>query len=84
MKRLNSEPQTLCWKIHGSAFQAAGIPDVVGLQRGIFFGIEVKVPGKKPTPIQALTLTRIRAAGGNAGCATSVAEALAILEEAPY
>ena len=52
------------FKVHGSPFQLAGIPDVVGCYRGLFFGIEVKVPGKKPSKIQNYRLRCIREAGG--------------------
>lgn len=91
------------FKVHGSAYQAAGIPDLIGCDRGRLFGIEVKEPGAKSTAaergaiaklaalgiptgsaggcsaLQALTIRRIIAAGGAAGVATSVDEALAIL-----
>lgn len=76
---LNALPSTLVWKIHGGPFQAAGIPDIVGLHSGRFVGIEVKVPGGKATKLQELTLARIEAAGGIAGIATSVDEALALI-----
>lgn len=41
------------FKVHGSVFSEAGIPDLVGcLKGGRCVVIECKAPGKKPTPIQ--------------------------------
>lgn len=71
-----------CFKVHGSAFQAKGLPDIVGCIDGRFFGIEVKVPGRDAEPIQRLQLRRIIEAGGIAGVAHSVAEAVDIIEGA--
>ena len=71
------------YKTHGSAFQQAGLPDVVGCYVGIFFGIEVKVPGKTASKLQQRTIDEIIAAGGIAGCVTSVEPvkaAIAILD----
>jgi len=66
-------------KIHGGPYQSAGIPDLLGSYEGSFFGVEVKVPGQNTTALQALTIRRIIAAGGRAGVATNVDEALAII-----
>lgn len=38
--------------------------DCHGCLNGIYFAIETKAPGKKPTPRQELTIAQIRAAGG--------------------
>ena len=38
----------------------SGVPDVVGCYKGIFFGIECKAGGNKPTPLQDKNLTDIR------------------------
>jgi len=38
--------------------------DVVGCFRGRFFAIELKAPGKKPTPRQKLCIAQMREAGG--------------------
>jgi len=73
-------PRCWCFKVHGGPMQAAGIPDIVGVLGGRFFAIEVKVPGNRATRLQSLTLSRIEAAGGIAGVATSVDEALALIE----
>ena len=41
-----------------------GIPDIIGQYRGIFFGVELKAPGKKATGFQALQLDAISCSGG--------------------
>ena len=71
-----------CWhfKVRGSAWQQAGVPDIVGVYRGRFFALEVKQPGNKPTVLQAAMLRQITAAGGIAAVVTSVEEARAALE----
>lgn len=68
-----------CVKIHGGAYQSAGLPDIIGCHEGRFFALEVKRPGKHLTPLQALTLSRIASAGGIAARVTGVDEALAAL-----
>jgi hypothetical protein len=80
MRSLRDLPRCWCFKAHGGPYQAAGIPDIVGCLDGRFFAIEVKVPGNRPTRLQELTLSRIAAAGGLAGVATSVEDALTVLD----
>jgi Holliday junction resolvase len=38
----------------------SGVPDIVGCYQGIFFGIECKAGGNKPTALQDKNLTDIR------------------------
>jgi hypothetical protein len=60
-----------------------GGSDLIGIQRGgRFAAIEVKVPGEKPTEDQVSFIEAVKRAGGVAGVARSVDEALAILAEA--
>lgn len=68
-------------KIHGGPHQPAGLPDIVGCYRSIFFGLEVKVPGREHTLTerQAKKLRDITSAGGLAAMITSVAEAKEML-----
>lgn len=42
----------------------SGVPDIIACHRGKFIGIEVKRPGKMPTPIQVRRMTEIRARDG--------------------
>ena len=42
----------------------SGVPDIVGCVSHQFLAIECKVPGNKPTALQARELEKILAAGG--------------------
>ena len=63
-------------KVHGNQFQNIGVPDLLCCVNGRFLGLEIKLPGKKPTPAQILELQKIAKAGGVSAVVTSVAEAL--------
>lgn len=65
-------------KLHGSAMQERGLPDVIGCLAGRFLAIEVKVPGEAATPLQAFRLEQFALAGATTAVVESVAEALAI------
>ncbi len=52
--------------VSASAFGVAGIPDFIGHYKGIFWSIEAKAKGKKPTGFQALQLKAIALSGGEA------------------
>lgn len=54
------------WKIHGSMFQAKGIPDLVGCVAGLFFGLEVKMPKGRVSEEQKEQIRLIKKAGGHA------------------
>lgn len=43
---------------------AMGVPDVIGVLRGRFIGVEVKAGKGKPTELQLQALRRIHEAGG--------------------
>lgn len=69
------------FKVHGSSFQEAGQPDLMGCVDGFFFGFEVKVPGKgKPSILQIETLREWRAVGGIACIVESSEEAIRVVE----
>lgn len=63
------------FKTHGGADQVRGLPDLIGCYRGYFIAMEVKKPGRDATPLQALTMQQIRAAGGFAAVIHSYEEA---------
>lgn len=44
--------------------QPSGIPDIIGVFRGVFFGVESKEPGNTTSEIQDFRIDRIRQAGG--------------------
>lgn len=54
-------------KLHGGAFQKAGIPDLLCIRRGKAAFLEVKVPGlgrkSEPTPLQRRRMDEIMAKG---------------------
>src|SRR5262252_5353518 len=56
----------LIWefKVHGSDYQRAGLPDIIGCVCGLFFGFEVKNPGEIATELQLYELKQIKKAGG--------------------
>lgn len=64
-------------------FGLPGSPDVIGFLRdGRFLAIEVKAPGKRPTPEQMRFLVDVAGAGGVAGCVRTLDEAFQLLEAA--
>jgi hypothetical protein len=58
-------------------------PDMVGQQLAVFTSIEVKTPTGRIRPEQQAWLSCVQGAGGIAGVARSVADALAIVKGAP-
>ena len=57
-------------------------PDMVGQRLAVFTSIEIKTPTGRIAPAQQHWLQAVRSAGGIAGVARSVADALHIVEEA--
>ena len=55
-------------------------PAMVGARLAVFTAIECKRPGKDPTDEQQNFIDQVQAAGGYAGAASSVSEALNILD----
>ena len=68
-------------KIHGGPMQQTGIPDIVGCYKGKFIGIEVKIPGNKPSSLQTVVLKELEEAGAKCGVAYSIEEALKIRDK---
>lgn len=71
------------FKVHGNAFQMAGIPDILGCYRGRFVGLEVKLPGKEHTlsPRQRLILQRLSDAEAFSAMITTTRGALKVIED---
>jgi VRR-NUC domain len=63
-------------------FGFVGCPDIWAMMRGTgkLLVIEVKAPGGKLTEAQELFLERVRRAGGHAGVARSIQDAINIVE----
>lgn len=65
-------------KAFTGGYGASGAPDYLLCLNGAFWGLEIKRPGKGPTPIQSRRMNAIRSAGGQAvaGTADVVIEAM--------
>lgn len=48
----------------GTGFFSSGVPDFLVCKGGLFYGIECKANGNKPTALQLKNLEDIRKAGG--------------------
>lgn len=80
MKAWRSKFDAWCFKVHGSEFQPAGIPDICGVHNGISVWCETKMPGNKPSQIQKYRINQLRAAGAFVVVAYSVSDAVQMLE----
>ena len=68
-------------KVHGSAYQPAGTPDILACVNGRFIGIEVKKPsGGVVSDLQKLKLKQIENAGGVGIIARDVSDVSISLE----
>lgn len=63
------------FKTHGHVYQIAGLPDVIGCYRGLFFGFECKRPGKTASKLQEFIGKKIIQAGGLFATVTTIEEA---------
>jgi len=63
MKRLKKEVGGWWVKMHGGPFQSRGLPDIIGCVKGKFIGVELKVPGNKPTELQEAVIDKINKEG---------------------
>lgn len=71
---LKRQPATYAWKLFSGALGESGHPDIDGCSGGRSIKIEMKRPGKKPTPIQMARLRQWREAGAIVGWATSASQ----------
>lgn len=70
------------FKIHGGPTMMVGLPDLILCYRGVFIGMEVKMPEGKVAKIQERRIEEIRSAGGLSGVVRSVSDAIALLDDA--
>lgn len=79
-KHLKSEGAYV-FKARGDPRQTKGVPDLVACYRGIFLGLEVKVPGRERTVTlnQQENLNRIEEAGGIARVVVSLNDVKEVL-----
>ena len=71
-------PQLVIVKTQGGP-NRRGLPDLIGCYRGRSIAWEVKIPGGRPTPLQAAEIERWRKAGALSAVVTSVDEARDLL-----
>lgn len=66
------------FKVHGDEHMMAGLPDIIGCYRGLFFGFETKMPSKRnnTSKRQDFVQGKIRSAQGYTAVVTSIPEAL--------
>lgn len=69
------------FKVHGSEFMMAGLPDIIVCAAGLFIGLEVKLPETREntSPRQDYIHGKIRASGGVAEVVCSPREAIAVV-----
>lgn len=83
MARVIDAAKSLGWwatKIHGNAYQLAGLPDVLCIKDGRARWIECKRPGEEPTRIQTHRMRELSKAGSLCTVAFSAGDALEFLE----
>jgi len=70
------------FKVHGSEYQPAGLPDILACVEGLYIGFETKLPETRAnvSPIQQLRHEQIAAAGGKVFVVCSANEALRVLK----
>jgi len=73
-----------CFKVHGSEFMMAGLPDIIVCASGLFIGLETKMPQSRGnvSPRQSLVHSQIQNAGGTAEVVCSLQEALNVVRAA--
>lgn len=82
-KSLRKEVGGKWFKVHGSAFQEAGQPDIIGTVDGLFFGFEIKLPiTGKPSELQLETLSEYRDEGAIACIVETPSQAVALVKAA--
>jgi hypothetical protein len=70
------------FKVHGSEFMMAGLPDLIVCAHGLFIGLEVKMPGQQPSVVQRHVHGKIHSAGGVARVVYTPQQALDMIDEA--
>lgn len=69
-------------KVAGGGFQRPGIPDLLCVKNGRAVFLEVKQPGKGPTPLQVHVMEELKTIGGAvAEVVTSKSQAEEILDK---
>jgi Holliday junction resolvase len=73
-----------CFKVHGSEMMMAGLPDIIVCAKGLFIGLEVKLPETRSNTSlrQEYVHEKIRNSGGVAEVVCSPAEAIVAVRRA--
>ena len=71
------------FKVHGSEYMMAGLPDIIVCADGHFIGLETKLPSTRNnvSPRQVYVHTQIGHAKGKAAVVCSPAEAVRVVQE---
>lgn len=80
MKRLKQLPDCHFFKVADR--YTSGISDIIGVCKGRFVAIELKIKGNYPTPLQRAFIEKVSQCGGVAGVAYTWGEVKAILRKA--
>lgn len=80
MKAWRERGVRFVYKVHGSEFQPAGLPDIDGVYRGLSVKCETKMPGNVLSRIQEYRIAQIMNSGGHVVVAYSVEDALALID----
>lgn len=67
LKKIKNRHPIWMYRTHGDGRTLKGVPDLHFVFWGFAVWIEVKAPGKKPTPLQLKRIEEINQAGGFAG-----------------
>lgn len=70
------------FKVHGGPTMMAGLPDLIACVEGRYVGIEVKMPGNKPSARQLYVHEQIRRAGGEVIVAYGVEDVKHLVSDA--
>lgn len=79
IRKLVKERGGFCFKVWGSEFMMAGLPDLICCYRGLFVAFEVKTPVGTLSKRQRYVLNAIQRCGGIVAVPRSVADARNVL-----
>lgn len=80
IRQLVTERGGFMFKVWGNAQMVTGLPDLVGVYRGLFVAFETKTPVGKLSPRQRYVLRLIDRSGGIASVPRSAADASNVLD----
>jgi hypothetical protein len=82
IKERHISPSSFIWKQNAGVYNRNGLPDLMMICDGQFFGFEVKRPYiGKPSFLQEKTIKDINAAGGHAAIVSYHSEVMALLKQ---